>query len=193
MPLREMLKQIRDKTTEIEARHAEVRENRPVEVVIEQASIDTLDELMSMSVACFQYQYKHAVLQDPDAPDLPEDIVWGDVNEILERKYGDLKGAFRAVHLGVDGGIRGLIEGISDSIRQAHVKALHKRIIETYVPSVDRDAKIALAREFLRSASAVVPKENQVSPDELANRIYKVIEGHIQRTGMSAKRASTRR
>ena len=95
--------------------------------------------------------------------------------------------------LGVDGGIRGVIEGITDAIRQAHVKALYKRIIETHVPSADWDAKVALAREFLRGTSAVVSKEDQVSSGELANRIYKVIEGQIQRTGMSPKGASPSR
>ena len=193
MHLKKILKQIRDKTIEADIRHATVRENRPVKAIIDQRSIGTLDELMGMSVACFQYQYKHAVLQDPDAPDLPEDIVWEDVREILERKYVDLKGALRAVRLGVDGGIRGVIEGITDSIRQAHVKALHKHIIETHLPSVDRDAKVALAREFLRSVSAVVREEDQVSPGELANRIYKAVEGLIKRTSVSLKGASPSR
>lgn len=193
MPLNIMLKQIETRTIETEVQHAAVRESSPVQAIIKQRSIESLDEMMGMSVDCFQNHYKNAVLQDSDAPDLPEDIVWENVKEILERKYGDLRGALRAVRLGVDGGIRGLIEGITDSIRQAHIRALHKRIMETYVPSVDWDAKVALAREFLRSTSAVVPKEGQASPSELASRIYKVIEGHIQRTGMSAKRASTRR
>ncbi len=190
MHLKKILKQIRDKTVETDIHHAAVREDRPVRAIIDQRPIGTLDELMGISVACFQYQYKHAVLQDPDAPDLPEDIVWEDVREILERKYVDLRGALRAARLGVDGGVRGVIEGITDSIRQAHVKALHKCLMEKHIPSIDRDAKVALAREFLRSVSAVVREEDQVSPGELANRIYQAIEGHIQRTSLSLKGAS---
>ena len=193
MPLKKIVKQIRDKTVELEVRHAAVRENRPVRAIIEQRPVGTLDELMGMSVEHYQHQFKHAVLQDPSAPDLPQEEAWEAVKQLLEQKYGSLKGALRAARLGVDGGLRGVVEHVYESIRDMHVRALKRYIIETNASSVDWDAKIALAREFLRSVSSVVPEDDQVSPGELASHIFRAVEGHIQRTSVSLKGASPSR
>lgn len=187
MPLNEILKQIRDKRTEIEARHAAVRENRPVSAVIEQRPIESLDELIGMSTDYYQHQFKHAVLQDPNAPDLPEDLVREDVREVLERKYGSLRQALMAVRYGVDGGTLGVIQNLYLSIIDTHVRALQRYIIETNAPPVDWDAKVALAREFLRSLSCVVPKEQQVRAEEIAPCLEEIIEKHIERTSFSKK------
>jgi len=184
-----MLKQIRDKTTEVETRHAAARECHRIQAVIDQTSIETLEDLKHLVIDFSQNQYKRAMLQDPEAADLPEPMVWGVAKELLERKYTDgLRGALRAARLGVDGGIRGLVEHVYEYLKDEHIKAYRRFILENEVATVDWDGKVSLAREFLRSASSVIPKKNQISPDEMAGRVYEAVEKHIQRTSFLAGR-----
>ena len=169
-------------------RHDAARESYRIQAVIDQTSIETLEELKCFSIAIFQNQYKRDVLEAPDAADLPEHMAWGAVRELLEKKYaGGLRGALRAARLGVAGGIRGIAELVYEHLRDEHIKAYRKFVLENEVASVDWDARVAVAREFLRSLSCVVPKEQQVRAEELAPRLEEIIEAHIERTSFSKK------
>ena len=190
MSLNELLKDMSGRAVAkaVGIRHDNARESYRIQAVIDQSPIETLEELKCFSIAVFQHQYKRAMLEAPDAADLPEHMVWGVVKELLEKEYaGGLRGALRAARLGVDGGIRQIAELVYEYLRNEHIKAYRKFILENEVAPVDWDARVAVAREFLRSVSRVVPKERQLRAEELAPRIEEVIERHIERTSFSAK------
>ena len=172
-------------------RHAAARETNRVREVIERGAIDGIDSLRRLGVEFFQGQWKAAVFGRSDAPGLPEEVVWQAATEVLERKYtGGLKGALMAVRLGVDSGIRGVIEHVYRFIRDTHVNAWRRYVTQSSIPPPDWDARLAAAREFLGSVSPVVPGESQVNAGELALRIYECIERHLRRTSLAQEGAS---
>ena len=132
MSLSKLLKDMSDEAVAeaVGIRHDAARESFRIQTVIDQASIQTLEDLKQLAIDFYQNQYRRAIVQDPEAPDLPEQIAWGAAKELLERKYaGGLPGALRAARLGVDDGIRGLVEHIYTYIKDEHIKAYRKFIL----------------------------------------------------------------
>ncbi len=90
-------------------------------------------------------------------------------------KQGGLEGARREAEIGVNGGLRAVLDAMADYYRTQAVENHIMFVLETALDDRDRPAKVALIRAFLRRFEGLLPPDiAQTEPEDLVGQ-WKVI------------------
>jgi len=192
----EIVKQMKGKMVQqIRARHDAARLSYKIKEVISETPIEDMHSLKKLVMDFMQHQYRHAILDNPESDNLPDYLLWQEICEILENKYsGGLSGVLHAARLGVNGGIRGIIETLYAHLKSEHERAFRDHVFNENIAATNWNKKVRVASQFLRGVEGVVPKEKQVYAEEVAPRLREIIEGYVRQTSVfKGKRPGARR
>jgi hypothetical protein len=175
---------------EIELVHDQIREVYRVPIAV----ADDYEDFKA--VVTHYYQYHFAAWHHIEF-EMPPDMAWGRVREILEERSrpdtrlsrisgylhenGEwiqaVKNAMRGRHVGVIG----VIDSIAEGMKEAAVKQYVTAVFLDCLNPLDFETKVAFMMEYIeRYGRIVLPGEDLLSPYELAANLDAVIQNHVR-------------
>jgi hypothetical protein len=108
----------------------------------------------------------------------------GAAKELIERAYrrrqGNLISAFKDGVSGTHGGMRVVIEAISDGIREQAIDRYVRDVFDRHVAPHSFEERVAIMREFMESSGVALPRDMRGQPPErYAHEFQEILRAHV--------------
>ena len=108
----------------------------------------------------------------------------GEVNRILEDKYGkkndNIVSAFNDAHDGTNGGLRAVLDVIADALKAKSVENYVNYVFDRYVTPNSWDEKVDIIRQFISAYRNILPSSIEANkPERYAHNYSALIGSYI--------------
>jgi len=154
--------------------HAISRRKYPVGNI----KVSSYKEFVKRITQFYQYHYKNVIRTNVI---IPEDLAWSKALEILERGFGDLRGAYAEASTGLNNGIEACFDKIYDHFKKEHVNLFFNYVLTTDIDPLNFPERIELMRQLRQRFSGSVPAPYDVmSAIEMAADYQNFIRLYIE-------------
>ena len=151
---------------------------------LQSITVDDYNQFLSKVTDYYKYHY-----QKIHSKSLPSDeMVFGEISDILKRHYGSISTAHRLAQRGDDGGMMGILNKINEDLIKDHEKKYVDYIIDTYINPNDYEYITALMSQFMNKYKDIIPEDmrNMALPHIVTN-YRKYLEAHLRIVGQMKK------
>jgi hypothetical protein len=108
----------------------------------------------------------------------------GRAKEVIEREYkrrhGDIVTAFNDAHEGTNGGMRAILDMITEALKAESVERYIRDVFDRRVAPNDYEAKVAIMRDFIERCGTHLPREVRANrPERYAHNYQDLIREYV--------------
>ena len=109
------------------------------------------------------------------------------INQVYHRQGGDTRSAFRDCQEGVNGGLRGILDILCDSIKEEAVQYYSRAVFDRYLPPDDWPRQKEMVAQFIRHCGVALPGIDRSDPGRYARDLETLVTAFVR----SLKQTST--
>jgi hypothetical protein len=145
------------------------------------ATVRDWDEFMRLITDYYNYHYSTC---NTGGGRLRPEEARGRAKRLLEQEYrrrrGDIRMAFAAARDGVDGGVRGILDALTEGIKAESMEFYIQDRIDEFAPEGDYNRRSHAAAEVLNAFAHILPRSTQArNPHRYANDLPSLIRAYV--------------
>lgn len=166
------------------AREVTIRhDNARVQYQLRTSTVSNWREFEAVIADYYAYHYTTCVAVGAK---LFRDTALGDAKALIERQYqnnrsgGSITTAFDDAHDGTNGGLRGILDIIADSLKNMATTHYMRGVFDRYIAPNDFDAKVSILRQlFARLDPSLLASIDISRPERYAQNYQDVIHAYV--------------
>ena len=156
-------------------------------------TVNSMDEFRYVITDFYNHQYTTCVSQGGE---LPASEAYGRAKELLEREYrrrnGNIVSAFNDAHDGTNGGMRSVLDIITDGLKAEVIERYVTDVFDRYVALNNWEDKVEIIRQFISCcgsmlSSSIVANQPERYAHDYSGLIRSYVEG-LRRTSAMFRR-----
>jgi len=145
-------------------------------------TVRSFHEFKQIITHYYNYHYTNCVTRGGN---LPTSEAYGRAKELLEREYrkrnGDIVSAFNEANLGLNFGLRGVLDTIADAIKAEVIERYITDVFDRYVAPNSWEDKVAIIQQFISCCGSMLSSSIVASqPERYAHDYSGLIKSYIE-------------
>ena len=161
---------------EVALRHDEARNRFP----LERNTVETFDEFTGVVGGYYAHHFRHvtggASLSATEAAGRAKELL----EQVLRRQGGDVSSAFSDAHLGINGGLRVILDQLAEGLKYEFVERYIRDVFDRQVAPNAWEAKVEIVRQFIQRCPEILSTAVDVNtPERYAQNYRDLIRSYV--------------
>ena len=161
---------------EVALRHDEARNRFP----LERNTVGTFDEFTGIVGGYYAHHFRHvtggASLSEREAAGRAKELL----EQVLRRQGGDVSSAFSDAHLGINGGLRVILDQLAEGLKIEFVERYIRDVFDRHVAPNAWEDKVEIIRQFIQRCPESLSTAIDVNtPERYAQNFQDLIRSYV--------------